>query len=86
MFCQRFAREVYFTRHARERMLQRKISEEEISYLLENGKMRYKDDVRLWIAMPFPEREDNLLCVAVALEEKMIIKTVMHNFQWEVGS
>jgi hypothetical protein len=86
MFCQRFGLEVYFTRHARERMLQRNISEEEISYLLENGKARYKDDVRLWIAMFFPDRNDNLICVAVALEEKVIVKTVMHHFQWEVES
>ena len=47
MFCHRFGLDVYFTRHARERMLQRGISEDEISYLLENGKTRYKDDVRL---------------------------------------
>ena len=86
MFCQRFGLEVYFTRHARERMFQRGINEEVISRLLENGTIRYKDDVRLWIAMSFSERNDNLLCVAVALEDKMIIKTVMHHFQWEVES
>ncbi len=86
MFCQRFGLEVSFTRHARERMFQRGISEEIISWILENGTIRYKDDVRLWIALNFPDRDDNLLCVAVALEEKMIIKTVMHHFQWEVES
>jgi len=67
-------------------MFQRGISEEIISWILENGTIRYKDDVRLWIALNFPDRDDNLLCVAVALEEKMIIKTVMHHFQWEVES
>lgn len=84
MFCRRFSLDVYFTRHARERMFQRGISEDEISYLLENGKIRYKDDVRLWLAISFPERNDNLLCVAVTLEDKLVVKTVMHHFQWEV--
>lgn len=65
-------------------MFQRGISEDEISYLLENGKIRYKDDVRLWLAISFPERNDNLLCVAVTLEDKLVVKTVMHHFQWEV--
>jgi len=67
-------------------MFQRGISEETISWILENGTIRHKDDVRLWIALAFPDRDDNLLCVTVALEEKMVIKTVMHHFQWEVES
>ena len=86
MFCQRFGLDVYFTRHARERMSQRGITDADIEYLLQNGTARYKDTTRLWIAMYFPERSDNLICIAVSLEKKLIIKTVMHNFQWEVGS
>ena len=84
LFCKRFGLEVYITRYARERMVQRSISEKEILELLESGETRYKDNKRLWIAKSINGREDNLLCMAVALEERLIIKTVMHNFQWEV--
>ena len=86
MFCQRFGLDVYFTRHARERMSQRGITDADIEYLLQNGTARYKDTTRLWIAMNFPERNDNLVCIAISLEKKLIIKTVMHHFQWEVES
>lgn len=86
MFCKRFGLEVYFTRHARERMVQRRISENEMIDILETGEIRYKDSVRLWIAKHMPERKDNLICAAIALEDRLIVKTVMHHFQWEVDS
>ncbi len=84
MFCDRFGLDVYFTRHARERMFQRSINEDEICELLESGETRYKDNKRLWIAKNMKNRNDNLICVAVALEDRLIVKTVMHRFQWEV--
>ncbi len=28
-------------------------------------------------------RNDNLVCVAVVLEDRLVVKTVMHHFQWE---
>lgn len=31
-------------------------------------------------------RMDNLLCVAAVLEKRLIIKTVMHHFAWEISS
>ena len=61
----RFGKEVYVTRHARERMAQRGIIETELADLLENGEARYKDPERLWIAKAFPERNDNLICAAL---------------------
>ena len=68
------------THKIRERMVQRSISEKEIIELLETGEKKYKDDMRLWIAKNIKGRDDNLLCIAVTLEEKIIIKTVMHHF------
>jgi hypothetical protein len=65
-------------------MIQREISEDEMAEVLESGETRYKDDIRLWVAKRMPGRDDNLICAAVALEEKLIVKTVMHFFQWEV--
>ncbi|MFN2411364.1 MAG: DUF4258 domain-containing protein [Halomonas sp.] len=83
MYCQRFDLDVYVTRHARERMTQRNISEAQLNELLETGRIRFKDDSRLWIAKKFSSRSDNLVCAAVVLEDKLIVKTVMHHFQWE---
>lgn len=64
-------------------MAERRIDESELLDLLENGLTRYKDDVRLWIAKEVPSRKDNLVCAAVILEDKLVVKTVMHHFQWE---
>lgn len=83
MHCQRFDMDVHVTRHARERMAQRAISEAQLIELLETGHIRSKDDSRLWIAKIFSSRNDNLVCAAVVLEDKLIVKTVMHHFQWE---
>ncbi len=83
MFCRRFERQVHITRHARERMLERNISEEQLIELLETGDTRFKDDTRLWIAKAFPKRTDNLVCAAVVLEDQLVVKTVMHHFDWE---
>jgi len=83
MHCERFGLEVHITRHARERMVQRNITEIELSALLAEGESRYKDDIRLWIAKYFPGRMDNLLCLAIVLEDRLVVKTVMHHFSWE---
>ncbi|MCG6657001.1 DUF4258 domain-containing protein [Halomonas campisalis] len=83
MHSKRFARDVYITRHARERMTQRAISEAEVVELLETGRAKYKDDSRMWIAKSMPGRDDNLVCAAVVLEDRLIIKTIMHHFVWE---
>ncbi|WP_280562378.1 DUF4258 domain-containing protein [Chromohalobacter sp. 48-RD10] len=83
MFCRRFGLDVYVTRHARERMAQRGMTEVLLGELLETGQMRYKDDTRLWIAKAMEGRNDNLVCAAVVLEDRLVVKTVMHHFQWE---
>ena len=84
MHCQRFGLDVYITRHASERMVQRRVSDSEILELMETGEIRYKDSQRLWVAKAFEDRCDNLICVAVALEDTLVVKTVMHHFSWEV--
>ena len=83
MYSKRFNREVHITRHARKRMQQRGLNEAELSELLETGKTRFKDETRLWIAKAFVQRTDNLVCAAVVLEDQLIVKTVMHHFEWE---
>ena len=63
-------------------MAQRGIIETELADLLENGEARYKDPERLWIAKAFPERNDNLICAPVAIEGSLVVKTLMHHFEW----
>nr|WP_232196818.1 DUF4258 domain-containing protein [Thioalkalivibrio sp. ALJ15] len=82
MHSQRFERQVAITRHAQERMKQRGISEHELFELIERGDLRYKDEIRLWVAKHFEGRSDNLICAAVILEEQLVVKTVMHHFDW----
>nr|WP_274600165.1 DUF4258 domain-containing protein [Halorhodospira abdelmalekii] len=76
--------EVQVTRHASERMAQRGITDTLLGDLLETGQTRYKDDTRLWIAKAIEGRHDNLVCAAVVLEDRLVVKTVMHHFQWEL--
>lgn len=65
-------------------MVQRNISEDTLLDLLESGRVHHKDDVHLWVAKEMAGRDDNLLCAAVALEDTLVVKTVMHHFVWEV--
>ena len=83
MYCSRFNLQVEITKHAQKRMVERNIDEQSLIFLLENGKTRYKDETRLWIAHFFPDRADNLLCAAVSLENCLVVKTVMYHFRWE---
>ena len=83
MFSMRFNRTIHLTRHARERMIARSIDDDVLVDLLETGELRFKDDVRLWVAKEMPGREDNLICAAVVLEDRLVVKTVMHHFRWE---
>ena len=79
----RFDRPVQVTAHARARMIQRGIDDALLRDLIETGEVRYKDERRFWIAKRYPQRSDNLVCAAAALESVLVIKTVMHHFSWE---
>ena len=83
MYSHRFKVDIYITRHASERMAARNITESELLELIERGTVKYKDATRFWIAIQFENRQDNLLSVAAVLEDKLVVKTVMHHFEWE---
>jgi hypothetical protein len=80
MFSVRFARPILITRHARERMIERTISDEMLLEVIDSGETRYRDATHLWAFKEFPARHDNLLCAVVVLEDVVIVKTVMHHF------
>lgn len=76
-FSQRFGQSVVFTRHALARMEERGINEALVGDLIETGTIKDKDVQRKWIHKAYPERTDNLICVAVIIENAVVIKTVM---------
>ena len=78
----RFNRPVIITRHAAQRMVERQITPELLLRVIDEGHTRYSDDVRLWVWLDVPGRDDNLLCAVLVLEEAVIVKTVMHH--WEL--
>lgn len=82
MFSQRFQLPVIITRHAAERMSARNVAQELILKIVDTGFIRYSDATRLWAWLEVPERDDNLLCLALVLEDAVVVKTVMH--RWEV--
>ena len=80
MFSQRFSLGIRLTHHAMARMAERQLTQTLILDLIESGELRYKDARHLWIFNRYPERNDNLICVAVVLEKMLVVKTVMHHF------
>ncbi len=83
MYSQRFNRSVTVTEHAAGRMTERGVDEAILLDLIETGDVRYKDEIRLWIAKYYSERADNLLCVAAVLATTVVVKTLMHHFTWD---
>ncbi|MDQ2693783.1 MAG: DUF4258 domain-containing protein [Pseudomonadota bacterium] len=67
MFSSRFQKNVHLTYHARQRMAERAIPEPLLLDLIETGTIKHKDARRLWIFKAYPDRQDNLLCVAAVL-------------------
>lgn len=80
MFSSRFQRKVVLTRHARERMAERDITEVMLMEVIDLGETRYRDSTHLWAYKDFPERNDNLICAVLVLEDAVVVKTVMHHF------
>ena len=78
---ERFTRPIRITRHARERMAERHITGDLLYHLIETGQATHKDERRLWLSKKYPERDDNLICAAVVLEDAVVVKTVMHHWQ-----
>jgi len=85
MFSDRFQKPIIVTDHARNRMIDRGISDAVLLDMVDTGDVRYRDETRVWIAKHFADRNDNLLCAAVVLETVLVVKTVMHHFSWESG-
>lgn len=79
----RFNRTVILTRHATLRMIERDITESELLAVIDTGDTRYKDDTHLWAYKHLDNRTDNLICAILVLENVIVVKTIMHNFEME---
>jgi hypothetical protein len=63
-------------------MQSRKVGADVVLKIIDTGYLRYSDPIRLWAWLEVPDRQDNLLCLALVLEDAVVVKTVMHH--WEV--
>lgn len=80
MYSERFKRLVVISAHAKIRMAERDISDAMLLEVIDSGDTRYKDATHLWAYKEFPGRHDNLLCAVLVLEDRVVVKTVMHHF------
>ncbi|BBP02917.1 hypothetical protein TPL01_13540 [Sulfuriferula plumbiphila] len=81
-FSQRFGKNVWITRHARQSMQHRGIDDATLEQIVEAGDIKRKDDVHLWVYMHIDGRTDNMICAAAVESEAIIIQTVM--ISWEL--
>lgn len=79
-FSQRYNKRIAITRHARQRMGERNIDDDMLVDIIDNGQTRFRDPTHFWAFKHFPERNDNLLCAVLVLEDCVVVKTVMHHF------
>ena len=81
-----FENEIYqlvITDHARDRMVLRNISENEISLILSKGKKVLKNKKNhFWVYKNFSQRADNLICLSVSIESPyLIVITTLVNWR-----
>lgn len=79
----RFRRNVRLTHHVYDRMGKRTVSLALVLDLIETGDIRFKTERDVWIYRHYPERDDNLVCLAVTIAEAVIVKTVMVGWKLE---
>jgi hypothetical protein len=82
-FSKRFGKNVWITNHARESMQRRRIDVATLERVIEEGKIKRRDEVNLWVFTHIQERADNLICAAVVEQAAVVIKTVMVNWELE---
>ncbi len=82
-FSKRFGKNVWITHHARESMLRRNVDDDTLERLIEEGEIKRRDEVSLWVFMRMQGRADNLICAAMVEHAAVIVKTVMINWELE---
>lgn len=82
-FSKRFGKNVWVTNHARESMQRRNIDDATLEQVIEEGEIKRRDELNLWVFMHIQERADNLICAAVVEQAAVVVKTVMVNWELE---
>ena len=80
-YSKRFDKTIWVTNHAIESMMKRSLTLDEVKAVIEFGTYETQSAPHGWIFHNLPERDDNLVCVAVVDKEAIIIKTVMINWK-----
>ena len=81
MHSNRFGLPLVLTEHARLRMEERGIDAALILDIIESGTLKEAGGLHYWFFKYFPDRADNLLCVAAVIDNVVVVKTIMHH--WE---
>jgi hypothetical protein len=82
-FSQRFRKNVWITHHARISMQKRQIDDATLARVIEEGDIKRRSAVELWLFKHIDGRSDNLICAAVIEQEAVVVKTVMINWELE---
>jgi hypothetical protein len=82
-FSKRFGKNVWITHHARESMLRRNIDAAALEQVIEEGEVKRRDTMNLWVFKHIVGRDDNLICAAVVEQTAVVVKTVMINWELE---
>lgn len=61
----------------------RNIDAATLARVIEEGEIKRRDEVNLWVFTHIQERADNLICAAVVEQTAEVIKTVMVNWELE---
>ena len=81
MHSTRFNLQVVLTEHARQRMIERSISLDQVLEIIDSGTLKEAGGQHYWLYKHLPDRADNLLCVAAVIDNVFVVKTIMHH--WE---
>lgn len=79
----RFDMDVVVTDHAKASMKKRNVSDAVLQQIVKNGNVKHKHVSHLWVYDHIEGREDNLICAAMVIENVVVIKTVMINWELE---
>ena len=83
MHSARFDLPVVLTEHARLRMKERRISASLVLEIIDSGTIKEAGNSHYWLYKHLPDRADNLLCVAVVIDNVLVVKTIMHHWKSE---
>jgi len=72
-------KEIVITAHAQARLRERNVSQDQLFSVIEHGTIHKKDEKRMWIFMEIAARDDNLICAALVVENRLVVKTVTVN-------